>query len=191
MRFPSLLRGLVLVLSACAAFGLAAVASAAILSPGATGCVIYRAGAYETDDRFRIAEYASYDDFRTGTVFKARTGEVLRLTPGNKPIIIPYPSEKADYPEAIRERIAEAKGRFRHLAMDLAAIEQAWGARKADQGDGAAPPSGPATPQGETVARALELKSGRVLRDWAVSKVAGDKVTVNSSLTRRRPTRSW
>lgn len=149
-------------------------ADAAVLSPGASGCVIYRAGAYETDDRFVIAEYKTYDDFRTGTVFKTLSGEVLRLTPGHRPIIIPYPSDMEDA-GAVGKRVAEAKDRFPHLAMDLSSIERAW--LKAQSGGGISQANAPAAVE-DAIGTPLRLTTGRVLEAWRISKVVDGKATI-------------
>lgn len=142
--------------------------------------MIYRAGSYETDDKFRMVEYKTFDDFRTGTVFKTLSGEVLRLTEGHRPLIIPYPSSKSLDPDVIRKRIAEAKGRFPHLGMDVAAIEKAWEhapttETKPSESDRATPPA-PATPAAVTAP--LVLKSGEVFQGWSVSRVDGDTVRI-------------
>lgn len=152
-------------------------ARGAVLSPGATGCVIYRAGPYETDDKFRIAEYKSFDDFRTGTVFKTLSGEILRLTPGHRPIIIPYPAEKKGDPGAIKKTMAEAKERFPHLAMDIVALEEAWNRPVTPE------PAGTGGPAGTTAAAGgkrppLTVKGGKVFEGWTISRVDGDQVRI-------------
>jgi len=147
------------------------------MGPGATGCVIYRAGSYETDDRFVIAEYRSFEDFRTGTVFKTISGKALRLTPGNRPIIIPYPRAGMSDRDrsAIRSRIAAAKDRFRHLGMDLSKIEKAWDS-PAESGVSAsatketAPTAGSRPP--------LVLSNGQRYEAWSISRIDEDEVRI-------------